>query len=83
VGQVQSVSSLLIIFRMATGRGWTGDTSAQMRAYPGPDAIRLRMLSGARFDGPASASQASKPASHIAVTVDGLTDDKGDSDLHV
>jgi len=82
VGQVQSVSSLLIIFRMATGRGWTGDTNAQMRAYPGPDVIRPRMLPGARFHCSASASRPSKPASHISVTVDRLND-RGDSDLHV
>lgn len=30
VSQVQTVSSLLIIFRVATGRAWAGDTSAQL-----------------------------------------------------
>jgi len=49
MGQVQTVASYLIIFRVATGQGWTEDTTAQVMAAPTTSAVRLNMLASLRL----------------------------------
>lgn len=52
------MSSLLIIFRVATGKGWTEGTSTQVLTNPPPAAIRLKILSSMRFASATSATTA-------------------------
>jgi len=69
LSQVQSVASLLITFRVVTGRGWTQSTGTQGSMHPGPSPIRLKVLSGMRFRSEAtdSATTASKPDTMIVL----------------
>lgn len=69
--QVQAVSSLLLIFRVAIGRAWTEDTSIQILAYSDQNAKCIGM--------PTSESRA---RSRIAATEDG-NNGEGVSDSHV
>jgi len=58
VNYVQTVASLLIIFRIAVGRGWREGGSHQSVPHPQCDEIRLHGLSGTLF----SASKNEPPA---------------------
>jgi len=53
IGQMQTVSSLLIVFRVATGKAWTSDTTTQAATYPSPGMelgpVRLKDLSNMQF----------------------------------
>jgi len=49
MSQVQTVSSLLIIFRVATGKGWSETTDTQISTTAGSSAIRLKNMSTMRF----------------------------------
>ncbi|KZT68638.1 hypothetical protein DAEQUDRAFT_711677 [Daedalea quercina L-15889] len=51
VGQVQTVSSFLIIYRIASGSGWTARTGTDILTQADTDAIDLKNLSPMRFRG--------------------------------
>lgn len=48
VSHVQSISSFLIIFRVASGRGWTKSTSSEISAGPRREEFRLQRLTSVR-----------------------------------
>jgi len=75
VGQVQTVSSLLIIFRVATGRGWAEGASTQIMPNPGPDEVRLKKLSSMHFD----TSKATSSMVGVTVTQEVFTDHRDES----
>jgi len=68
VGQVQSISSLLIIFRVATGRGWTRDTNSQIMAYSDSNAVHVGRLQ----------APTNRTGDHVAVVLDDVLNRVGD-----
>ncbi|KZT08019.1 uncharacterized protein LAESUDRAFT_698085 [Laetiporus sulphureus 93-53] len=68
VGQIQTVSSFLIVFRVATGKGWTEDTSTKVMTNASSGGIRLQKISSLRFASEGSTMEV-RNASKVAVNV--------------
>jgi len=72
MGQVQTVSSFLIILRVATGQGWTEATSTQVMMNPRSTAISFENASGLQLNQNKSPSETFKMG--VSVTHEVCTD---------